>query len=49
MSFTVNMPPAPQAAPVSQPVQLGTLVACGRCQQTNAPGSRFCSGCGSAL
>lgn len=49
MSFTVNMPPAPQAAPVSQPVQAGTLVACSRCQQTNAPGSHFCSACGSAL
>jgi TM2 domain-containing membrane protein YozV len=49
MSVTVNMPPAPQAAPASQPVQSGALVACARCQQTNAPGSRFCSACGSAL
>jgi TM2 domain-containing membrane protein YozV len=25
------------------------LLACGRCQQTNPPGARFCSGCGAAL
>jgi hypothetical protein len=49
MQVTVNMPPPPQAAYASQPVQPGTLAACGRCQQTNAPGSRFCSACGSAL
>jgi len=36
-------PPAPQSG------QLGTLIACPRCQQTNPPGARFCSGCGSAL
>jgi hypothetical protein len=38
-----------------QPVQAGlpgpaaTLVACGRCQQTNPAGARFCSGCGAEL
>ena len=46
LNVTVNMPPAPQP---SQAVQPGTLVACGRCQQTNPPGARFCSGCGGAL
>jgi TM2 domain-containing membrane protein YozV len=49
MNVTVNMPPAPQAGQATQTIQAGTLVACGRCQQTNPPGSRFCSGCGSAL
>jgi hypothetical protein len=39
-NVTVNVPPAPQT---------GTLVACGRCRQTNAQGARFCSGCGAAL
>jgi TM2 domain-containing membrane protein YozV len=29
--------------------QPGTLTACGRCQQSNPPGARFCSGCGSVL
>jgi hypothetical protein len=42
-SVTVNIPPPPQAG------QGTTLVACGRCNQTNAPGARFCSGCGAAL
>ena len=46
MNVTVNMPPA---APASQPVQAGTLVACGRCQQANPSGARFCSACGAAL
>jgi hypothetical protein len=41
MNLTVNMQPAA--------VQTGTLVACSRCQQTNPPGARFCSGCGAAL
>jgi hypothetical protein len=39
LNVTVNVPP-------SQP---GTLVACGRCRQTNGQGARFCSGCGAAL
>jgi hypothetical protein len=39
-SVTANVPPAAQA---------GTLAACGRCRQTNGPGARFCSGCGTAL
>ena len=46
MNVTVNMPPA---APASQTVQASTLAACARCQQTNPPGARFCSGCGAAL
>jgi ribosomal protein L40E len=40
---TVNMPPAEQAG------QANTLIACGRCNQTNPPSARFCSGCGAAL
>jgi TM2 domain-containing membrane protein YozV len=45
VNVTVNMPPGANAAPA----QPGTLLACGRCQQTNPPGARFCSGCGGAL
>lgn len=55
----VNMPPATgmaAAAPMGTvpaagfvPAQPGTLVACSRCQRTNPPGARFCSGCGNAL
>lgn len=40
VNVTVNVPPAAQP---------GTLIACGRCQRTNRPGSRFCSGCGAGL
>lgn len=40
VNVTVNVPPTAQP---------GTLIACGRCQQTNAQGSRFCSGCGATL
>ena len=36
----VNMPPTPRP---------GTLQACARCRQTNPPGARFCSGCGTQL
>lgn len=43
MHVTVNVPPP------SAPVQAATLIACSRCQQTNVPGARFCSGCGAAL
>jgi TM2 domain-containing membrane protein YozV len=37
--------------PVRAPyaAQPTTLAACGRCQQTNQPGARFCSGCGAGL
>ena len=45
VNVTVNMPAAGNAAPT----QPGTLLACGRCQQTNPPGARFCSACGGAL
>ena len=41
-NVTINVPPAPEA-------QAGTLIACGKCQQTNPPGARFCGGCGGAL
>jgi TM2 domain-containing membrane protein YozV len=40
LHVTVNMPPAAPSP---------ALIACGRCQQTNPPGARFCSGCGAAL
>jgi TM2 domain-containing membrane protein YozV len=40
VNVTVNVPPA---------AQLGTLVACSHCQQTNPPSARFCSACGSVL
>jgi TM2 domain-containing membrane protein YozV len=61
LNVTVNMPPAGQTGQAVQtgqkgqteqpwqPVHTGTLIACGRCQQTNVPGARFCSGCGGAL
>jgi len=52
LHVTVNMPPATQPGDSVQNVsvvQPGTLIACGRCQQTNAAGARFCSACGSAL
>jgi TM2 domain-containing membrane protein YozV len=45
LNVTVNMPPAGYP-PLAQP---GTLIACGRCQQTNPQGARFCSACGSVL
>jgi TM2 domain-containing membrane protein YozV len=45
INVTVNMPQAGNA-PAPQP---GTLLACGRCQQTNPPGAKFCAGCGGAL
>jgi TM2 domain-containing membrane protein YozV len=44
VNINVNVPPA--AAGMSQS---GALVACSRCQQTNATGARFCSGCGALL
>jgi TM2 domain-containing membrane protein YozV len=39
----------PYAANAPYAAQPGTLTACPRCQQTNVPGARFCSGCGSPL
>jgi TM2 domain-containing membrane protein YozV len=50
--ISVTAPPAGasgQAVQAGQVVQPGTLNACNRCQQTNPPGARFCSGCGSTL
>ncbi|HEY6489395.1 MAG: NINE protein [Terracidiphilus sp.] len=52
INIQVNMPPpgGATASPVASFVpQQGTLVACSRCQRTNPPGARFCSGCGNAL
>jgi hypothetical protein len=50
VNVTINVPPAPTgAAPASTLPLPGTLIACGRCQQTNVTGSRFCSGCGAVL
>jgi hypothetical protein len=43
-NVTVNVQPTPQPAP-----QPGSLVACGRCGQTNPQGARFCSACGAGL
>ncbi|HEY9127585.1 MAG TPA: NINE protein [Acidobacteriaceae bacterium] len=43
INVTVNVPPGLAAA------QPGVLLACPRCQQTNPPGSKFCSACGAAL
>jgi TM2 domain-containing membrane protein YozV len=45
VNVTVNM----QSAGNSPSAQPGTLLACGRCQQTNPRGAQFCSGCGGAL
>jgi len=43
--------PAPGFAPAAGFVagQPNTLVACSKCQTTNAPGSKFCASCGHAL
>jgi TM2 domain-containing membrane protein YozV len=59
VNVTVNVPPptagglSPQAAtpytPVTAVAQPGTLVACPKCQKTNAAGARFCAGCGGPL
>ena len=53
----INMPPVPAynpsasaySAPASTLPLSGNLIACAKCQQTNAAGSRFCSACGSVL
>ena len=45
LNVTVNMPGAGNSA-AAQPT---TIVACGRCGQTNAAGARFCSGCGAGM
>jgi TM2 domain-containing membrane protein YozV len=46
INLTVNMPAAAMA---TSPALPSTLTACSRCQRTNPPGARFCSGCGAAL
>jgi TM2 domain-containing membrane protein YozV len=45
VNVTVNM----QGGGTTASTQPSTLLACGRCQQTNPPGARFCAGCGGAL
>jgi TM2 domain-containing membrane protein YozV len=45
VNVTVNVPSTGNPAPG----QAGTLLVCGRCQQTNPQGARFCSGCGGTL
>ena len=54
INVTVNMPggmPGSAMAGAAPPAsnQPGTLLACGRCQQTNQSGARFCAGCGGTL
>lgn len=55
INVTVNVPPAaaapsaPPYTPVTNVMQPGMLVACPKCQKTNAAGAKFCAGCGSAL
>ena len=41
-------PPMP-AAVATYPPPVAQAAACPRCQRANAPGARFCSGCGAAL
>ena len=41
--------PAAQTAVATYPPQAPPVAACGNCQRVNAPGARFCSGCGRAL
>lgn len=52
INVNVNVPPpagnAASASTSTLPLQ-GALIACARCQQTNAPGARFCSACGASL
>ncbi len=48
VNVTVNVPQA-GAAPFAASAPAITPAACPRCQRTNAPGARFCSGCGAAL
>ena len=49
-NMSVNVAPTNTPA-VAQPGTLipSTLIACGRCQTTNSPGSKFCSACGTVL
>ncbi len=46
VNVTVNMPPA---TPGMAPTQANVFTACPRCQHTNVPAARFCTGCGAAL
>ncbi len=52
VNVTVNAPPTayPATVPASGFMPLaGPQITCSHCQRTNAAGSRFCAGCGSAL
>jgi TM2 domain-containing membrane protein YozV len=58
VNVTVNIPPAtnaasatgmPSGSSAATASQPSTLAACGRCQKTNPPGAKFCSGCGAVL
>jgi TM2 domain len=47
---TYPAPPMPPAAvPAAYAPPVTPAAACPRCQRLNAPGARFCSGCGQAL
>ncbi len=46
---TYPPPPMPAAAAPAYPPPAPPVAACPRCQRANAPGARFCSGCGAAL
>ena len=48
INVTVNVPPGAQGSAQAE-TQTVTLAACSRCQRTNPPGARFCSGCGTAM
>jgi TM2 domain-containing membrane protein YozV len=52
VNVTVNMPPAASSTTspsAPSPTQPSTHAACPRCQKTNPPGAKFCSGCGATL
>ncbi|MGA2755555.1 MAG: NINE protein [Terracidiphilus sp.] len=42
-------PPPIQTAVATYPTTVTSAATCANCQRTNAPGARFCSGCGQAL
>jgi TM2 domain-containing membrane protein YozV len=50
LNVPINVSPAGATVAAATTLPLGgTLIACGRCQQTNVVGSRFCSACGNVL
>ncbi len=44
-----TMPLAAATYPSALPVAVAQVATCANCQRPNAPGARFCSGCGAAL